>query len=405
MPAFICRLGTSGGELVSQEFVAASMDTLKVQLQDKGYYVFSIRPKHPLSGVGKAIFERRKVVPMKDFVTFNQEFGALLKAGLPVLTALDLLLARKREGFFHQTLAQVRDDVQAGTSLSDAFKNRDNAFPLIYSATVAAGERSGELVEVLQRYLFFLKTMESIKKKILSAMIYPIILLTLSVALIFLLLTVIVPKFSLLFTGSGARLPALTEFVMGVSKVFQFGWPFFLMVLVAVPVSLKVYAARPEGKLALAGWRLRIPVLGANVKRYNITQMCRTLGTLVAGGIPVVTALEVVADAMSNEVYKVELRQVRQRVLEGQSLWASMEKTRMMTPMSVEMIEVGESTGSLAEMLQQVSSFYDEELATAVERFVALLEPMLLIVMAVVIALVVLSVYMPLFSMYNLMGD
>ena len=132
---------------------------------------------------------------------------------------------------------------------------------------------------------------------------------------------------------------------------------------------------------------------------------CRTMGTLVAGGIPVVTALEVVADAMSNEVYKVGLRQVRQRVLEGQSLWASMEKTRMMTPMSVEMIEVGESTGSLAEMLQQVSSFYDEELATAVERFVALLEPMLLIVMAVVIALVVLSVYMPLFSMYNLMGD
>jgi type IV pilus assembly protein PilC len=225
------------------------------------------------------------------------------------------------------------------------------------------------------------------------------------VGLVFLLLTVIVPKFSVLFLGSGAQLPALTQLVLNVSKVFQYGWPAFLAVLIGGPVGMKIFAARPEGRLALAALRLRIPLLGMNVKRYNIAQMCRTMGTLVAGGIPVVTALDVVGEAMSNEVYRVELRQVRQHVMEGQSLWASMEKTRMMTPMAVEMIEVGESTGSLAEMLDQVSLFYDEELSTAVERFVALLEPMLLLVMAVVIAVVVLSVYMPLFSMYNLMGS
>jgi type IV pilus assembly protein PilC len=171
-----------------------------------------------------------------------------------------------------------------------------------------------------------------------------------------------------------------------------------------VPIVFKLIASRPEGRLLLAGLRLRLPVMGNNIKRYNLGQMCRTLGTLVAGGIPVVTAIDVVADAMSNEVYKVELKQVKQRVLEGQALWASMEKTRMVTPMAVEMIEVGESTGSLAEMLDQVSQFYDEELTTAVERFVALLEPMLLLVMAVIIAVVVLSVYMPLFSMYNLVS-
>lgn len=404
MPRFMCRLGTAGGELVIQELVAASEASLKVQLQDKGYYVFSIRAKHPLSGVTATIFKRKRSVPMKDFITFNQEFSALLKAGLPVLTAINLLLARKGKGFFFEQLTIVRDDVQSGTSLSDAFKNRGDAFPLIYSATIAAGERSGELVEVIQRYMFYLRTMSAIRKKIVSAMIYPIILLTLSVGLVFLLLTVIVPKFSVLFLGSGAQLPALTQFVLNVSKVFQYGWPAFLAVLIGGPLGMKIYAARPEGRLVLAGWRLRIPLLGMNVKRYNIAQMCRTMGTLVAGGIPVVTALDVVGDAMSNEVYRVELRQVRQHVMEGQSLWASMEKTRMMTPMAVEMIEVGESTGSLAEMLDQVSLFYDEELSTAVERFVALLEPMLLLVMAVVIAVVVLSVYMPLFSMYNLMG-
>lgn len=405
MPAFVCRLGTTGGELLVQEFSATSESLLKAQLQDKGYYVFSIRPKHALSGWWSVALARKRAVATKDLVTFSQEFTALLKAGLPVLTALDLLLARRGQGFFHQMLALVRDDVQAGTSLSDAFRNRGDAFPRIFSATVAAGERSGELVEVIRRYLFYLRTMQAIRKKVVSAMIYPIILLTLSVGLIFLLLTVIVPKFSALFLGSGARLPALTEFVLGISKVFQYGWPFFLALIVGVPLGMKVYASRPEGRLVLDSWRIRLPVLGPNVKRYNIAQMCRTLGTLVAGGIPVVTALDVVADAMSNELYKVELKQVRQRVLEGQSLWASMERTHMMTPMSVEMIEVGESTGSLAEMLEQVSQFYDEELSTAVERFVALLEPALLLTMAVIIALVVLSVYMPLFSMYNLMGD
>jgi len=167
---------------------------------------------------------------------------------------------------------------------------------------------------------------------------------------------------------------------------------------------MKLLGANSRGKLVLASIRLRLPVLGLNIKRYNIAQMCRTLGILVSGGIPIITSLDVLTGAMANEVYRVELEEVKRQVLEGQALWASMEKTRMVTPMVVEMMEVGESTGALAEMLEQISNFYDEELSAAVERFVALLEPMLLLVMAVVIALVVLSVYMPLFSMYNIVG-
>lgn len=402
MATFVCRLGTAGGEVVVQEVVAPSEAALKTQLEEKGYFVFSVRPKQAWSGLAESLRVREKRIPMRDFILFNQEFAALLKAGLPVLTALDLLLARKQKGPFPRLLAQVRDEVQSGASLSEAFKNRGRVFPPIYSATLAAGERSGELVGVIQRYLFYLRTVQTIRKKIVSAMIYPIILLGLSVALVFLLLTVIVPKFSTLFLGAGAQLPALTRMVLSVSAFLQYTWPVFIIAAVSIPVALKLVNARPEGRLLLAGYRLRLPVLGNNIKRYNIAQMCRTLGTLVAGGIPVVTALDVVADAMGNEVYRVELQQVRQKVMEGQSLWSSLEKTRMMTPMSVEMVEVGESTGALAEMLDQVSTFYDEELSTAVERFVALLEPMLLLVMAVIIAVVVLSVYMPLFSMYNL---
>jgi len=249
-----------------------------------------------------------------------------------------------------------------------------------------------------------LRTVQAIRKKVLSALIYPVILLTLSVALVFLLLTFIVPKFSELFLGSGAQLPAITRIVLAASRVTEYGWPFLLAALVAAPLAVKVVGARPEGRLFLARLRMRIPLLGENIRRYNVSQMCRTLGTLVAGGIPIVSALDVVAEAMGNEWYKVELRNVKRQVLEGQSLWSSLERAGIATPMAVEMVEVGESTGSLAEMLDQVSQFYDEELATAVERFVALLEPALLLFMAVLISLVVLSVYMPLFSMYNLVS-
>ncbi len=405
MPKFKCRLGTAGGDVVVQELVAPSEHSLRNQLEDKGYFIFSIKPAYAWQMLFEDMSGKRSKIKLRDFVVFNQEFSALLKAGLPVLTSLNLLLSRTREKNFQRMLVQVRDEVQSGSSLSEAFANRGKAFPGIYPATLAAGERSGELVSVIQRYLFYLRTMQAIRKKIVSAMIYPIILLTLSVGLIFLLMTVIVPKFSVLFIGAGAKLPTLTRVILRISTVFEYGWPFFLAAVIAVPVTLKLIAARPGGRLFFAGLRMRLPVLGMNIKRYNISQMCRTLGTLVAGGIPIVTALDVVSEAMGNEVYKVELRQVKRQVQEGQSLWASMEQTRMMTPMAVEMIEVGESTGALAEMLDQVSQFYDEELTTAVERFVALLEPMLLLVMAVIIAIVVLSVYMPLFSMYNLVGN
>ncbi len=405
MPRFKCRLGTAGGEVVVQEMVAASEQALKSSLQDKGYYVFSVRPARIWADLGTQLGPSRRKVPLRDFVIFNQEFSALLKAGLPVLTALDLLSGRRKKGDLAKNLELVRDEVRSGASLSEAFANRGKAFPNIYSATLAAGERSGELVAVIQRYLFYLRTMQAIRKKILSAMIYPIILLCLSVALIFLLLTVIVPKFATLFTGTGAPLPLLTRLVLGVATVFEYGWPFFLAALVAVPLALRVVASRPEGRLRLATLRMRLPILGENIRRYNIAQMCRTLGTLVSGGVPVVTALDVVADAMGNELYRVELKQVKKEVLEGQALWSSMERTRMMTTLAVEMVEVGESTGALAEMLDQVSQFYDEELTTAVERFVALLEPALLLFMAVIIAIVVLSVYMPLFTMYNYVGQ
>ena len=405
MPKYECRLGTAQGDVVVEEFLAPDEGILKSQLQDKGYFVFSITPKTAWLDWISYLIPQKKTVSMKDFVIFNQEFAALLRAGLPVLMALDILLSRKGEDFFSRVLNQIRDEVKSGNSLSEAFKNHGKAFPTVYPATLAAGERSGELVSVIERYLFFMRTLMTIRKKIISAIIYPIILLVLSIGLIVLLLVFIVPKFASLFQGSGAELPLLTRAVLGLSSFMQYSWPLLVALVAAAVIAMRVSSHKPRFKLLLDGIRLKMPLLGKNIRRYNLAQMTRTLGTLVAGGIPVVTALDVVADAMSNEVYRVDLRQVKEWVMEGEALWESLEKTRMVTPLAVEMIQVGEATGSLAEMLEQVSQFYDEQLSTAVERLVALIEPALLLFMAIVIALVVLSVYMPLFEMYNIMGQ
>ncbi|MCI4397396.1 MAG: type II secretion system F family protein [Acidobacteria bacterium] len=404
MPKFECRLGTAAGDVVIKELVAPDERVLRGQLEEKGYFIFGIRPKSGFLAALQGASPAKRKVGSKEFIVFNQEFSALLKAGLPVLTALELLLSRKRNTFFEKLLEEVKEDVRSGASLSEAFANRGDVLPRIYPATIASGERSGELVTVIQRYLFYLKTAQDVKKKIASAVIYPAILLTLAAVLITVLMTFIVPKFAQLFMGAGAKLPLLTRLVLGVSKVFQYGWPLMLAVVIAAPLTVKAIASRPNGRLMLDRFYLRLPLFGINVRRYNIANMCRTLGTLVQGGIPVVTALDVVADALGNAFYRVGLQEAKRLVLEGQSLWSSLERTGTATPLAIEMIEVGESTGALAEMLDQVSRFYDDELTTAVERFIAMLEPALLVVMAVLVAIIVLSVYMPLFSMYNLVG-
>lgn len=404
MPGFVCRIGSASGEVFQQEVMGIDAGSVSKQLEDKGYTVFSVKPQKPWEQYLSIFSPKRKSVKMATFITFNQEFSALVNAGLPILTAIELLLQRKRSPLFQRMLEDVRDEVKTGASLSQAFANRGDYFPKLYPATIASGERTGEIVKVIKRYLFYMETVQAIKKKLTSAMIYPAILLTMSIGLIVLLMTVIVPKFANLFMGAGAQLPAITRIVLAISWVFQKGWPFGLAACFAVPVIIKMINAKPGGKLKLAKLRMKIPVVGTNIQRYNIAQFSRTLGTLVSGGIPLVQALDIVADAMSNELFKVELKKARNRVMEGESLWASLEATGIVTPLAVEMVQVGEATGALSDMLEQISNFYDQELGTAVERFMALLEPLVLVIMAVLIAFVVLSVYMPLFSMYNLVS-
>lgn len=404
MPTFVCRFGAASGEVVEQQLVGVDQRNVVKQLEERGYTVFSVKPLHPLTTYLKVLSPKKSKIKMRDFITFNQEFSALINAGLPILTALELLLQRKRNPLFQKMLQSVRDDVKTGASLSQAFTNRGDYFPKLYPATIASGERTGEIVKVIRRYLFYMETVQAIRKKISSAIIYPVILLTMAVGMIILLMTVIIPKFATLFIGAGATLPLITRVVLSISHIFQKGWPFMALIAIATPIAVKAVNANPKGRFILAKWRMKIPVFGTNTVRYNTAQMARTLGTLISGGIPIIQALEIVSDAMSNEVFKVELQNVKNKVLVGESLWSSLEETGIATPLLVEMVQVGESTGALSDMLEQISSFYDQELSTSVERYMALLEPVILILMAFIVGIIVLSVYMPLFSMYNLVS-
>ncbi len=404
MPTFVCRFGAASGEVVEQQLVGVDQRNVVKQLEERGYTVFSVKPLHPLTTYLKVLSPKKSKIKMRDFITFNQEFSALINAGLPILTALELLLQRKRNPLFQKMLQSVRDDVKTGASLSQAFANRGDYFPKLYPATIASGERTGEIVKVIRRYLFYMETVQAIRKKISSAIIYPVILLTMAVGMVTLLMTVIIPKFATLFIGAGATLPLITRVVLSISHIFQKGWPFMALIAIATPIAVKAVNANPKGRFILAKWRMKIPVFGTNTVRYNTAQMARTLGTLISGGIPIIQALEIVSDAMSNEVFKVELQNVKNKVLVGESLWSSLEETGIATPLLVEMVQVGESTGALSDMLEQISSFYDQELSTSVERYMALLEPVILILMAFIVGIIVLSVYMPLFSMYNLVS-
>jgi type IV pilus assembly protein PilC len=404
MPTFVCRFGAASGEVVEQQLVGVDQRNVVKQLEERGYTVFSVKPLHPLTTYLKVLSPKKSKIKMRDFITFNQEFSALINAGLPILTALELLLQRKRNPLFQKMLQSVRDDVKTGASLSQAFANRGDYFPKLYPATIASGERTGEIVKVIRRYLFYMETVQAIRKKISSAIIYPVILLTMAVGMVTLLMTVIIPKFATLFIGAGATLPLITRVVLSISHIFQKGWPIMALIAIATPIAIKAVNANPKGRFILAKWRMKIPVFGTNTVRYNTAQMARTLGTLISGGIPIIQALEIVSDAMSNEVFKVELQNVKNKVLVGESLWSSLEETGIATPLLVEMVQVGESTGALSDMLEQISSFYDQELSTSVERYMALLEPVILILMAFIVGIIVLSVYMPLFSMYNLVS-
>ena len=389
MPEFIARIGTSDGTVMERSFTAESEQALLADLKSREYLIFGVRRKSGLLGLLPGAGRGNKV-KMQEFLLFNQELAALIKAGLPIIASLDILLERRKNPAFRKALADVRDRVRGGSALSEAFDAQGEMFPKIYSATVASGERSGEVANVLLRYIGYQKTILALRQKVVGALIYPAILFAMSIGLVVVLITYVLPKFKDFYTDFGADLPLITKILVGLSDVIVGHLLLIIGAAAGLVVAVRSWVRTEAGRLGRDRLAVRLPIVGGIGHRFAISRFMRTLATLISGGIPVVTALGISARAVGNRHFEGKLLDVERKVREGGSLWQGLEATGIFSDIAIEMTKVGESTGSLHDMLANVSDFYDEEIATLIARVMVFLEPVIMI-----------AIYLPLLRSYS----
>jgi type IV pilus assembly protein PilC len=390
MPEFACRIGIASGEVVERVYTAETEAMLRRELERKDLLVISVKRSGGAADALKSIIPFRHRVKTKEFLLFNQELMALIRAGLPILASFDILIERRKNPTFKRALIDIRDRVKSGESLSQAFEAQ-GLFPKIYASSLASGERSGEIATMLKRYVAYTRTV-------------PAILFSLSFVLIGILVYFVVPTFSEFFTGlSGGKveLPVLTQGLVLVSNLVRHYILFILAFAVTGGIAFSVWKKTASGRRLWDGFRLRLPMLGPILQAWAVSRFARTLSTLVAGGIPLVTSLEITGGAVGNAVYEDAIQNVAQRVKEGEPMWESMEKSGLFSDMTNEMVKVGESTGALEEMLINIADFLDEEIDQKLSTMVALVEPLMLVFMAIVVGTILLAIYYPLLKLYS----
>jgi len=401
MPTFYCKLGAADGRVLEQEFEASGRDLLRASLEEQGFHVFQIR-KRPLRllapGSGRGGWTSRR------FLTFNQELLVLLKAGLPIIQILDALLERQDAGSSRQVLTEVREDIRGGSSISDAFAKVPRYFPSLYVASLKAGERTGDLPVTIERYIAYQKRVEAIKAKVKNASFYPI-LLTIAVCLVLaFLLTFVVPRFTQVYADANVQLPLITRIVMGLADWLVAGLPLVVpLVLVGVPL-LRVGLTSERGRVLVDRLALRLPYFGSLLNEYAVLSFCRTLGTTLASGIPVLQAMQMARGTLNNQVLEERMAAATRKVEEGTALATALEETEFFPSLALRMVAVGETGGDLAGMLEEIAGFYEGEVERRLDRVTTLIEPILMASMGLLIGGVVVAMYIPIFQLAGTVG-
>ena len=401
---FRCRLASPSGEIVEGVYVAENEARLRHELEEKGLFVLSLQPKHAIAGVSFALPQRTSV-NMREFLVFNQELATLLKAGMPLVQSLDLLKRRVTSPVFKRVLNDVHERVRSGAALSDAFATHGDLFPRVYTASLLAGERSGNLDAVLRRFVEYTKIIATVKRKTVSALVYPAILTALAVVLVSIIVLKVVPAFADFYSSFGAELPVATRVILSVSEFVRGQFLLIIIAVAAAIIAVLTWVRQPGQKSRFDHLLLGLPMLGPVARKFATSQMARTLATLLGGGLPLVNALDIAAKSVGNQFMAKQLEIVSARVREGESFAAALDARRAFPEVAVKMAEVGESTGALQDMLNTVADFYDEEIATTMERFITLVEPVLLVFMGIVIAGLLLALYMPLFQLSSVLSQ
>ena len=396
MPNFIFRVGTPDGQIVERHVQATTVHAAEDELRKQGMHVFAAR--RGVISLRDLLPRSRKVVSTERFLLFNQELLALVRAGLPILQSFDIMLERQKDARFREVLADIREKLKSGISLSDAFASYGEAFPPIYSTSLRAGERSGDLEGVLRRFLKYQKMIVALRKRVFTALIYPTILITLSIGMVFIMLTRVIPRFAEFYAGFNAQLPPFTRLMIAIANALN-SHLLIAVVIAAIILILMRQWVSTSGRLAWDRFKLRVPFVGGILHRVAIMQFTQSLGTLLGGGTPMVPAIEIASQSVGNQLVSSKVSGIVQHVCEGEPLWRSLESTGVISDLAVEMIKVGESTGALTEMLANVSEFYDEEIEARLSRVVAAIEPVILVFMGLVIATLLYAFYLPLFQL------
>jgi type IV pilus assembly protein PilC len=392
---FVVKYAKPSGEILESVQIGQTEDEVRHHLQEQGMLPISVKTR------GMSIFrkrERHRPIKPEDFIIFNQQFVSLIKAGLPILRALDLLKAQIKNPFLQRHIADVRDRVHSGAMLSDALKAQ-MVFPTVYTASIYAGERSGDLAEVITRYTGYQKTVLGVRKRFLTSLIYPAFLVVLCIVMVSVILAYVIPQFAELYKGLGTELPRPTRILIYVSTTLKANLIFIIPAIVGTALLFKLWIGTAAGRLWLDRMKLRAPIVGNLWTMFSMAQLSRTIATLLTGGTPLLTTLQVVRDASDNTVISGAIRTAVIDVQDGKPLSDSLEKTGHFPNLALEMIRVGEQTGSLPEMLNHVADYYDEDVNNRSAALLSVVEPVILIFVAIFVALILISLYLPIFSL------
>ena len=398
---FRCRLGRPSGEIVEGIYVAEDEVHLRREFDEKGFFVLSLHRRETFRW--PSLFRRwRWRFGQREFIVFNQELATLLRAGMPVVESLNILRERTENPAFKSTLDDVCERVRSGEALSQAFEAQSPTFPGVYLASLVAGEKSGSLEGVIRRYVAHARMLNAVRRKTVSALIYPLILFGLSLLVVGIIVLQVVPQFADFYGGLGAELPLITRVIMGVSEVVRGYFLPIVASLTTLVVVLGLWIRRAGRGVMVDRMSLNLPGVGRILGKFATSQLARTLATLLGGGMPLVSALDITGRSIGNRYFKGQLEVVAREVREGRALSEAMSRRKVFPPVAIKMVAVGESTGSLQEMLGGVADFFDEEIETALGRAMTLLEPVLLVVMGIVIAGMLVALYMPLLQLGSL---
>jgi type IV pilus assembly protein PilC len=392
MAEFVIKLADERGRVQEQVQTAATADELRARFTHAGYHVFSVRARTGLGQGGK------RKVKLEPFLIFNQQFLTLVKAGLPILGSIEMLARGQKNTHFAAQLNDVAGRVKTGEALSAAFEAQ-SGIPVMYTTTLLAGERSGNLQEVLERYVTFQRTSLTFRKKLVGSLIYPCVLMALVTALMVFMFAVVIPEFAELYEQIGSKLPPITLLLLGFGTGLHKNFWWIALVSGAAGLIIYRYAVTENGRDMTDGLRIKLPVLGKIWLKYQVALFARTLATLLTGGLPLVPSLETAARSISSRrVSKAVIASIT-TVQEGRSLADALTQAKVFPDLATEMIAVGEQTGALPQMLNSVSEFFEEDVSTALTAALALIEPAILVVMGVVVVFILISLYLPIFSL------